>query len=110
MKDRWQFDGDMDHLDELVVHNATVHLEAMSSHVFALIIDKSDGLRIHLNVSDVTPVDIEGMNLLATEVNAPLLGCSVEWTSQGRQHRCDQMSPRHHGRHQCECGSWKANK
>lgn len=108
MSDRWQFDGDTDHLDELVVHNATIHLEAMDAagHHWMLMIDRADGLRLHLHVGDVTVYETEGADLLATTVGGPLLlDCDASWESQGRRHICAVEKRPNHKRHRCDCGS-----
>lgn len=101
--ERITYDGDRNHLDEIVLTGATVHLEAMNTHDWTLIIDAAGGGHITLNARDVHVYETDGVEHL-TRFDPPLLGCPVEWETKGwRTHRCRRAATGHR-KHRCECG------
>lgn len=110
--DRAQYDGDGDHLDEVVIHNATVHLEAMDSHnwmvmVTRLAADGSQEVYAHFNARDIT--ETGEMTGVPYEIRDVLPTCAEWKDGNGVRHLC--FGSRHkngsHKRHRCECGSTK---
>lgn len=101
--ERITFDGDMDHLDEVVMHG-TVHIEALDAHGFMIAIATADGRLLHLHGLDVAyswhDGDLDGLFRL----DPPLLGCGVEWVRGLLRHRCYEDKGHEH-RHRCDCGS-----
>ena len=107
MVDRIQYEGDLAHLDELMVHGADVRVEALSYHEFALTVVRPDGLILRLSVQDVRLVDSESAHLLTTAMIDKALGCGHEWTTRrGTRHMCDNTGTTPHAKmHVCECGA-----
>lgn len=106
--DRITFDGD--HPDELVLTGVTVHLERMSWHSWWGEIILPSGVSVDLAFRDLN-IDFEAKDEAALPISygPDLLGCTTEWSSHGRLHRC-RINPNQHAdslRHLCECGSWK---
>lgn len=108
MSERFVFDGDLDHLDEIVLHDVTLHIEAMDHHHYFVGITRN-GHTIRLSAADVRYRGTEnddgnGGGWPVLDVRAPLLGCGVEWTDGYRIHRCEAVKP-HAGPHMCHCCS-----
>lgn len=105
--DRVTFDGDRDHLDEIVLTGTTVHLEALGTHDYMLILSGPGERHVHLNVRDPRIFEERAVDDLV-RIREPLLGCSVEWeTGDGRRHRCDRgdFDGKTHRKHKCDCGA-----
>jgi hypothetical protein len=98
MSDRITFDGDTDHLDEIVLSDALVHIERMSQHGWHIAI-QAGARYISLSGADLAIVEDAGLGGLVA-VAEPLLGCPVE----SGTHRCEEFKADHGGRHVCECG------
>lgn len=102
MSDRIQYDGDTDHLDEIVINGAMVHLERMSQHIWWGAIYR-DGHMIDLHFTDLWTDERDGFDALV-KMDPPLLGCPEEWGKHHHRHRCEVDRPGHVV-HRCECGS-----
>jgi hypothetical protein len=106
--DRAQYDGDGDHLDEVVIHNATVHIEAMDTHNFMIMITRPAGpepyeVYAHFNAQNLTETDeMEGVPY---EIHEPLL-YHYEWRDERNVlHQCIVNHPDpERGLHRCCCG------
>ena len=96
--------GDFLHLDEVVVHGATVRLEAVSHHNFLLIIDRDDGLQLRLDVADAQNLRVDNPAKFDVKLTPRArTECAHEWrTRDDRLHRCDLNT--HTKYHVCECG------
>ncbi len=104
--DRVTYDGD--EIDEIVLSNATVHLERLDQHWSLLVIRRDDGVLFHLQVRDVTEFEVENRWYVENELNPPLdygTECSHTWVDRsGSKHRC--VKGRTHNQcHRCECGT-----
>lgn len=106
MEDRAQYDGDRGHLDEVVIHNATVHIEAMDAHNWAVIITRGTDVQAHFNAQNIT--ETEDMTGVPYVIHPPLLICTEWHDRHGIRHMCTvNHKP---GRplapiHRCECGA-----
>jgi hypothetical protein len=101
--DRITYDADTgdQHLDEVFITDATIHVERMGHHDWWFAIYQGDQ-RIDFNCSDLWVQERDGFDA-AMRVDPPLLGCAVEWGDFPHGHRCEKLS--RHRKHQCECGA-----
>lgn len=108
--DRAQYDGDGDHLDEVVIHNATVHIEQMDTHNWMVMVTRpaSDGspeVYAHLNVQNLTETD--DMRGVPYTIGPALLICSEWRDSKGLRHQCTVRHTAPYRAHRCDCGAQK---
>lgn len=107
--DRITFDGDEDHLDEVVLTGATIHIEALYAHAYMIHAWTPDGRTVHLEAENVRMHEFDGVDDLVT-IGPPLLGCGEEWGEYPVRHRCTHLTEDdgpHPTRHVCECGAQK---
>lgn len=104
-EDRITFNGDEDHLDEVVLTDCMLHVEALNSHTY-MIAAYAGGRIVHLEAENVRVYELEGVDDL-THVGPPLLGCRAEWGRYPVRHLCER-DPGHPGRHKCLCNATKA--
>lgn len=112
--DRAKYDGDGDHLDEVVIHNATVHIERMDTHNWMIMITRPNGpepyeVYAHFNAQNL--VETDEMEGVPYTVDPPLLYHN-EWRDRfGVLHQCiAQHSGEGVGYCRCCCGSKTKNR
>lgn len=109
LDDRVQYDGDTDHLDEIVLHGATVTIESMGTHLWDIQARTEDGRFVHLYGYDLR--EVCSPIRVPIKIDPPLKVC-CEWTdSEKRRHYCttrhSRRSPRKNRHHRCDCGAGK---
>jgi hypothetical protein len=110
--DRATYDGDGDHLDEVVIHNATVHIERMDAHNWMVMVTRGETpdsvippVYAHFNAQNLTEVD--DMQGVPYRIDEPLAGLCHEWTDRHQvRHQCFMRhSPlATSAYHKCSCG------
>jgi len=100
---RITFNGDV--LDEVVL-DGMVHIEALDTHTYMIIVYASDGRRVHLHGQDITISDTDGVDDLM-QFGPELLGCGHTWTRNGLNHRCG-LEKHHEGKHHCDCAATRS--
>lgn len=107
--DRIQYDGNPADgaplLDEIVVHDATVHLEGMTTHGWWGQIDLPTGGSITLRFKDLW-IEHDG-DVPPVTVREPLLDESYWLDRDGLYHACDTSYSGHDHRCRCECDKRK---
>lgn len=106
MKDRATYDDD--HLDEVVIHNATVHIESLDAHNWMIMITRGTEpyeVYAHFNAQNITESD--DMIGVPCTVGPPLLICSEWQDRKGVRHMCTRKhgDNRAYTEHKCDCGA-----
>lgn len=103
--DRAQYDGDRDHLDEVVIHDATVHIEAMDAHNWMVIVSRGSEVYAHFNVQNL--IEAEDMVGVPYVIHEPLKVC-CEWRDRKNvRHYCTRKhkDSDSYAYHKCDCGA-----
>lgn len=99
--DRITHDGDR--LDEVVMTDVDVHIEALNWHTYWCGIKLPDGRRVTLHFANAFIVEDDARGVPHKDGPALLYGCPAKWFRTNVEHACEIGGE--HTRHRCECGS-----